>query len=114
MRGPCSFEIAAVKTNENPVLTITWFRLKIRPIPAEIPSGRLGPGQERPESMTSSRPAQPSDLKSAITPCKHPRVKVVAREEDSEFVECLECREVFESSEFKDMAIEEKPGEEDA
>jgi hypothetical protein len=34
-------------------------------------------------------------------------VQIVAREEDSEFVECLECREVFESSEFKDMAIEE-------
>jgi len=32
----------------------------------------------------------------------------VAREEDAEFVECLECREVFESSEFRDMAIEEK------
>jgi Zn ribbon nucleic-acid-binding protein len=39
--------------------------------------------------------------------CKHPRVKIVAREEDSEFVECVECGEVFESSEFKDMNIEE-------
>ena len=39
--------------------------------------------------------------------CKHPRVAIVAREEDSEFVECLECGEVFESSEFKDMNIEE-------
>ena len=39
--------------------------------------------------------------------CSHPRVQIVAREEDSEFVECLECREVFESSEFKDMAIED-------
>jgi Zn ribbon nucleic-acid-binding protein len=39
--------------------------------------------------------------------CKHPRVQIVAREEDAEFVECLECGEVFESSEFKDMAIEE-------
>jgi hypothetical protein len=39
--------------------------------------------------------------------CRHPRVQIVAREEDSEFVECIECREVFESSEFKDMAIED-------
>ena len=39
--------------------------------------------------------------------CKHPRVRVVAREEDAEFVECQECGDVFESSEFKDMAIEE-------
>ncbi len=40
--------------------------------------------------------------------CKHPRVQVVSRDEDTEYVECLECREVFESSEFKDMAIEER------
>ena len=41
-------------------------------------------------------------------PCKHPRVQIVSRDEDAEFVECLECREVFESSELKDMSIEEK------
>ena len=40
-------------------------------------------------------------------PCKHPRVQIVSREEDAEFVECLECREVFEASELKDMSIEE-------
>jgi Zn ribbon nucleic-acid-binding protein len=39
--------------------------------------------------------------------CKHPRVRVVAREEDVEYVECLECGEVFDSNEFRDMAIEE-------
>lgn len=39
--------------------------------------------------------------------CSHPRVQIVARDEDAEFVECLECREIFEASEFKDMAIEE-------
>jgi hypothetical protein len=39
--------------------------------------------------------------------CRHPRVLIVARAEDSEFVECVECREVFESSELKDMAIED-------
>jgi hypothetical protein len=55
-----------------------------------------------------SSPQSPSEVK----PCKHPRVQIVAREEDSEFVECLECREVFESSEFKDMDIEEAKLEE--
>jgi len=40
--------------------------------------------------------------------CKHPRVQIVSRDEDSEYVECLECGEVFESSEFKDMAIEDR------
>ena len=46
------------------------------------------------------------------TVCKHPRVQIVAREEDVEYVECKECGEVFESSEFKDMAIEENTPEE--
>jgi hypothetical protein len=49
----------------------------------------------------------PRDQKK-VGPCAHPRVQIVAREEDSEFVECLECREIFEASEFRDMAIEEK------
>jgi Zn ribbon nucleic-acid-binding protein len=40
--------------------------------------------------------------------CKHPRVRVLTREEDAEFVECLECGEVFDSNEFSDMDIEEK------
>jgi hypothetical protein len=47
------------------------------------------------------------------TPCKHPRVRVVAREEDAEYVECLECGEVFDSNEFRDMAIEEAPEDEE-
>jgi hypothetical protein len=41
-------------------------------------------------------------------PCKHPRVQIVSRDEESEFVECKECGEIFESSEFKDMNIEEQ------
>ena len=50
--------------------------------------------------------------------CKHPIVKIVAREEDAEFVECQKCGEVFDSAEFSDIAIEEEqalaetPGEE--
>lgn len=47
-------------------------------------------------------------------PCRHTRVRVVAREEDVEFVECQECGDVFESSEFKDMAIEENIRPEEA
>ena len=45
-------------------------------------------------------------------PCRHPRVQIVSRDEDAEFVECLECREIFESSEFKDMDIEERNAQE--
>lgn len=43
--------------------------------------------------------------------CKHPIVKIVAREEDVEFVECQSCGEVFDSAEFNDIAIEETEDE---
>jgi hypothetical protein len=53
----------------------------------------------------------------SITPmntvCKHPKVRVVAREDDAEYVECLDCGEVFDSNEFRDMAIEELQDEEE-
>ena len=46
--------------------------------------------------------------------CKHPRVRVVSRDEDAEFVECELCGEVFDASEFRDMDIEAKiPAEEE-
>jgi hypothetical protein len=51
----------------------------------------------------SSSPLMPS-------PCKHPRVRVVSRQDDVEFVECQDCGEVFDSDEFRDMEIEEKTG----
>ena len=35
-------------------------------------------------------------------------MQIVSREEDAEFLECLECREIFEASELKDMSIEER------
>ena len=57
--------------------------------------------------MTSKSPLPHQSL-DPQPPCKHPRVQIVSRDEESEFVECMECGEVFESSEFKDMDIEEK------
>lgn len=47
-------------------------------------------------------------LKTMTPACKHPIVKVVAREDDVEFVECQQCGEVFDSAEFSDMAMEEE------
>jgi len=38
----------------------------------------------------------------------------VSRDEESEFVECKECGEIFESSEFKDMNIEDRIQDQDA
>ncbi len=87
-------------------------KLKIAPIREQAPAAvRLGPNMNPTQNPSiSKRPPEPIPMEK---PCKHPRVRVVAREEDAEFVECQECGDVFESSEFKDMAIEEniKPEE---
>jgi len=60
--------------------------------------------------LTYSSPELPKT--SMEQPCRHPRVQIVSRDEDSDFVECLECREIFDSSEFKDMDIEERNAQE--
>jgi Zn ribbon nucleic-acid-binding protein len=39
--------------------------------------------------------------------CRHPKVRIVSRHDDAEYVECLECGEVFDSEEFRDMEIED-------
>ena len=60
--------------------------------------------------MRKEQQPQPEEM---ATICKHPRVRVVSRHEDSEFFECLECGEVFDSEEFRDMEIEETVERED-
>ena len=67
---------------------------------------RLGPNMN-PSQNSSSISRRPPEQVYMEKTCRHPRVRVVARDEDSEFVECQECGDVFDSSEFKDMAIEE-------
>lgn len=58
-------------------------------------------------------PKPPSSSQNASTqPCKHLRVQIVSRDEDAEFVECKDCGEIFESSEFRDMNIEERTRDE--
>ena len=57
--------------------------------------------------MIAKSPPPPANVPGQ-QPCKHPRVQIVSRDEDAEFVECLECGEIFEYSEFKDMSIEER------
>jgi hypothetical protein len=58
--------------------------------------------------MTLSQPSQSSQKKVSPELCKHPQVQIVSRDEETEYVECQECGDVFESSELKDMAIEEE------
>ena len=79
-------------------------RAKIPEIPANPPRCISHEGDAS-GLMTSKPFSHPQNADNE--PCKHPRVQIVSREEDAEFVECLECREIFESSELKDMSIEE-------
>lgn len=48
------------------------------------------------------------------TACKHPKVRIVAREEEVEYFECLECGEVFDSEELRDVTTDEEPEETEA
>jgi hypothetical protein len=91
-------------------LTTGWTVLKYREIPREIVpvvSAREGTSSG---FMNSKPPAVPQNVDQQA--CKHLRVQIVSRDEDAEFVECKDCGEIFESSEFKDMSIEERTREE--
>jgi hypothetical protein len=59
-------------------------------------------------SQPANRPPNFPLSKAMDQPCRHPRVQVVSRDEDAEYVECMDCREVFESRELRDMDIESK------
>ena len=40
--------------------------------------------------------------------CPHARTQVIARDENGQFVECLDCKEIFESSELEDIEPKEQ------
>lgn len=61
--------------------------------------------------MSLKSPSAPQSVNQQ-PPCRHPRVQIVSRDEEAEFVECKECGEIFESSEFRDMNIEDRTREE--
>jgi hypothetical protein len=70
---------------------------------------------QKPEKSQLTRPPETGKIHTIrdnppqmTAKCKHPIVKIVAREEDAELVECQKCGEVFDSAEFSDIAIEEE------
>jgi Zn ribbon nucleic-acid-binding protein len=73
--------------------------------------GAIRPGMSPAQPPNFSNPASRASMQKQ---CRHLRVQIVAREEDSEFVECVDCGDIFESSEFKDMAIEEATTDDEA
>jgi len=42
--------------------------------------------------------------------CKHKRTQLIAKDDESQYVECLDCGEIFEAAELK--AVENKPDRE--
>jgi hypothetical protein len=66
------------------------------------PAGTILPRRSRLQTQIRTQISQMD------TTCKHPKVRVVAREEDVEYLECLDCGQVFDSNEFRDMEIEEE------
>ena len=77
-------------------------RLGRRPAIEKVHGNRIdtiaGPGEN-----LNIPPIKPIAVK-----CKHPQVRVVARDEDTEFVECQQCGEVFDAIEYRDMMLEEE------
>ncbi len=86
-------------TSEEPVL-------QYREIPAKLCPSSAQEGNT--SGFMTSKPPLNTPNGTNQQPCKHPRVQIVSREDDAEFVECLECGDIFESSEFEDMSIEER------
>ena len=79
--------------------------LQYREIPAKLcPSAQEGNAS----GFMTAKPPLNIPNESNQQPCKHSRVQIVSREDDAEFVECLECGDIFEFSEFEDMSIEER------
>jgi hypothetical protein len=68
---------------------------------------------EKPATIWRKEYFIPQIPRTMATACKHTRVRIVSRHEDTEFVECLECGEIFDSEEFRDMEIEDTAGSED-
>jgi Zn ribbon nucleic-acid-binding protein len=59
----------------------------------------------RPNLAAAVTPADHPTPKLIMQPvCKHPKVRVVAREDDVEYVECEECGEVFDADEYQEMS----------
>lgn len=77
--------------------------------PEGKPLWRRGFGIQQLENSSN-----PIESYTMATVCKHPRVRIVSRQEDAEYVECLECGDVFDSEEFRDMEIEETVETEEA
>ena len=42
--------------------------------------------------------------------CKHERTHLIAKDDDSQYVECLDCGEILEAAEMKELADKSRSG----
>lgn len=42
--------------------------------------------------------------------CQHKRTQVIAKDDESQYVECLDCGEIFEAAELKASENKPEPG----
>jgi hypothetical protein len=40
--------------------------------------------------------------------CQHTRTEIIARRDGVEYVECLDCRQIFDSEDLEPVAVEEE------
>ncbi|MGC4049518.1 MAG: hypothetical protein QM757_08410 [Paludibaculum sp.] len=45
------------------------------------------------------------------TACDHNRTQFLARRDGVDYVECLDCREIFESEDLEPVPVEDEEGE---
>ena len=42
------------------------------------------------------------------TACEHNRTQIIARRDGVDYVECLDCRQIFEAEDLEQVAVEEE------
>jgi hypothetical protein len=40
--------------------------------------------------------------------CDHPRTEIIARREGVDYVECLDCRQIFEAEDLEQVSVEDE------
>jgi len=46
------------------------------------------------------------------TACEHSRTQIIARRGGVDYIECLDCREIFEAEDLEQVKVEEEEEEE--
>ena len=44
-------------------------------------------------------------------PCQHTRTEIIARRDGVEYVECLDCRQIFEAEDLEPVTVEAEEDE---